>query len=242
MEQDVYRLMGDLEDHHWWFRGRDAVIRALLGKVDLPPRPRVLDAGCGAGRNLLLYSSLGVTEGFDPSPDAVAFCRRRGLENVRQGTMEDIPFGESRFDLLAATDVLEHVTDDARGLRELVRVATPGASLILTVPAYPWLWSDEDDRLGHRRRYTRLGLCALARRSGWEPTFYTYFNTILLPPIAAARKLRRWLGCRGKAELALTPRGLDNLLSLPMRLDARLIAAGISIPAGVSVGLVCRAV
>ncbi len=241
MESDIYRLMHELEGQHWWFRGREAVLTALLGKVDLRSRPRVLDAGCGAGRNLQLYSRLGATEGFDPSPDAVAYCRRRGLENVRQGTMEEIPFEASSFDLLTATDVLEHVTDDGCGMRELSRVAAPGASLILTVPAYNWLWSEEDERLGHMRRYTRPALCALARRTGWEPTFDTYFNTVLLAPIVVARKLRQLFGSRESAELALTPRALDELLSLPMRLEARLIAAGVSIPAGVSVGLVCRA-
>ncbi|CAN5453348.1 class I SAM-dependent methyltransferase [soil metagenome] len=202
----------------------------------------MLDAGCGAGHNLQLYSRLGVAEGFDPSPDAVAYCRRRGLENVRLGTMEEIPFEASSFDLLTATDVLEHVTDDGRGMRELSRVAAPGASLMLTVPAYDWLWSEEDERLGHMRRYTRPALRALARRSGWEPMFDTYFNTVLLAPIVVARKLRQCAGARQSAELALTPRALDRLLCLPMRLEARLIAAGISIPAGVSVGLVCRAV
>jgi len=242
METDVYRLMDELAGHHWWFRGREAIIQALLGKIALPSRPRVLDAGCGTGANLQLYSRFGAAEGFDPSPDAVAYCQRRGLENVRQGTMEEIPFEASSFELLMATDVLEHVPDEERGMRELWRVAAPGASLVLTVPAYEWLWSQEDVRLGHIRRYTRPALCALARRTGWEPTFDTYFNAVLLAPIAIARKLRQSVGSRGSAELALTPRVLDPLLSLPMRLDARMIAAGVSIPAGVSVGLVCRAV
>lgn len=242
MQRDVYRLMDELAGRHWWFRGREAVITALLGKVHLPPRPRVLDAGCGTGRNLQLYSRFGATEGFDPSPDAVAYCHRRGLENVCQGTMDEIPFEAASFDLLTATDVLEHVTDDERGMRELARVAAPGASLIITVPAYDWLWSDEDVRLGHMRRYTRPVLRALARRTGWEPTFDTYFNTVLLTPIALARKLRPSIGSRERAELELTPPAVNKLLSLPMRLEARLIASGVSMPAGVSIGLVCRAV
>jgi len=102
METDVYRLMDELAGRHWWFRGREAVIEALLGKIALPSRPRVLDAGCGTGANLQLYSRFGAAEGFDPSPDAVAYCRRRGLVNVRQGTMEEIPFEASSFELLMA--------------------------------------------------------------------------------------------------------------------------------------------
>lgn len=242
MEEDVYRLVYELESRHWWFRGREAVIKALLRKVVLPPHPRILDAGCGAGRNLQLYSRLGGAQGFDPSPHAVAFCRRRGLASVRHGTMEEIPFEAASFDLVTATDVLEHVADDEVGLREMRRVAAPGGSLILTVPAYRWLWSREDERLGHLRRYTRPALCLLARRSGWEPVFATYFNAALLIPIAAVRMLRATLGVRGSAELSVTPWWLDRLLALPMRLDARLVDTGARIPAGVSVGLIGRAI
>src|SRR3954452_12461289 len=125
MEQEIYRLLYELEDRHWWFRGRWAVIEALLRAAPLPGSPRVLDAGCGTGRNLLRYSRLGTAEGMDPSADAVEFCRRRGLE-VEQGTLERLPFDDGRFDLVAATDVVEHVDDDGRALEALRRVSAPG--------------------------------------------------------------------------------------------------------------------
>lgn len=237
MDEEVYRLSYELEDRHWWYRGREAVVDALLGRLDLPASPRILDAGCGTGRNLQRYSRIGRTEGVDPSPDAVEFCRRRGLEAVQQAGLEELPFEDGRFDLLTATDVIEHVSDDAGALRELRRVAAPAAALLLTVPAYQWMWSAEDERLEHKRRYTRRRLREVAEASGWRPAFGTYFNSILLPPIAVARRLRR---SSGGAELAATPRWLDASLSIPMRLEARLIALGVRLPAGVSVGLVCR--
>lgn len=102
-----------------------------------------------------------------------------------------------------------------------------------------WMWSEEDDHLHHQRRYTRPRLRRAVEQAGWEPRIATYFNSILLPPIALARKLpRRSAGER--AELEHTPAWLDTPLSLPMRLEARLIRAGLSLPAGVSVGIVCR--
>jgi SAM-dependent methyltransferase len=240
MDEGQFRLMYEAEDRHWWFRGRAAVVEALIGRLHLPPSPRILDAGCGTGRNLQRYAQLGPAQGVEPSPEAVEFCRRRGLDNVRQAGLEQLPFEPGSFDLLVVTDVLEHVDDDAVALRELRRVAATDASLVLTVPAYRWLWSEEDDRLGHRRRYTRRALRSVADANGWQPLFATYFNTLLLPPIAVARLLRRRRKGSERSDLMLTPRLLDPPLSVPMRLEARLIRAGLALPAGVSIGTVCR--
>ena len=135
--------------------------------------------------------------------------------------------------------MLEHVAAEREALRELRRVAAPGAALLLTVPAYMWMWSEEDVNLHHQRRYTKRRLREALEATGWEPRIATYFNTILLPPIALARKLER--NRRGDGgELDRTPAWLDNPLSMPMRLEARLIRAGVSLPAGVSVGIVSR--
>ncbi|HEX6476236.1 MAG TPA: class I SAM-dependent methyltransferase, partial [Acidimicrobiales bacterium] len=123
MEEEVYAEHYEQEDRHWWFRGKRAVIWALVHRVDLPDKPRVLDAGCGTGRTLVDLGALGPAAGVDPSGDAVAFCHRRGLDTVRLGGLEGLPFEAGGFDLLVASDVLEHVQDDHRALLELRRVA-----------------------------------------------------------------------------------------------------------------------
>lgn len=242
MDEELYRLMYEVEDRHWWFRGRSAVVAALIERVNLPRTPRVLDAGCGTGRNLQRYARLGPTQGIEPSSEAVRFCHQRGLENVHQATLERLPFDAQSFDLMIATDVLEHVDDDAVALRELRRVAAPNAALVLTVPAYRWLWSAEDDRLGHRRRYTRGQLQRAVEANGWRPRLATYFNLLLLPPIALARRFRRRSNGSSRSELTMTPSWFDVPFSAPMRLEARLIRAGVTLPAGVSVGIACQAV
>ena len=245
MEQELYRLMYEVEDRHWWFRGRAAVVGAMIARLELPSSPRILDAGCGTGRNLQRYEQLGPAQGIEPSADAVAFCRERGLENVKQAPLERLPFEEESFELMVATDVLEHVDDDAQALRELRRVAAPGATLVMTVPAFRWLWSEEDDRLGHRRRYTRKQLRRVAEQSGWQPLFATYFNLLLLAPIVVARRFRdrRDAGrddAAQRSELNLTPGWLNGPLSVPMRLEAGMIRSGLALPAGVSIGIACR--
>jgi SAM-dependent methyltransferase len=238
LRESAYREHYEVEDRHWWFRGRWAVIEALLSRTELPASPKILDAGCGTGGNLQRYARIGDTEGVDPSGEAVRFCRERGFDSVKQAGLENLPYEDGNFDLIAATDVLEHVAPEQEALRELRRVAAPGGALLLTVPAYMWLWTPEDEKLHHQRRYTKSRLRQAVQLSGWQPQIATYFNTLLLPPIALFRRLQRNDG--EQADLERTPAALDGPLSLPMRLEARLIRAGVSLPAGVSVGIVCR--
>lgn len=238
MRETAYREHYEVEDRHWWFRGRWAVVEALLTRTPLPAEARILDAGCGTGGNLERYSRLGRATGVEPSGDAVGFCHERGLGSVVQAGLEELPFENESFDLIAATDVLEHIAAEQEALRELWRVAAPGAALLLTVPAYMWLWTEEDEHLHHQRRYTRRRLRRAIESAGWEPRIATYFNSLLLPPIALARRLPS--RSERKSDIDRTPPSLDGPLSLPMRLEARLIRAGVRLPAGVSVGIVGR--
>src|SRR5580692_10172111 len=112
LEQQAYREQFELEDSHWWFHGRRSVIWALLRRAGATGDLRVLDAGCGTGRNMIEFGRLGEVEGVDFSADAIEFCRRRGLTDVQQGAIEKLPFADQTFDLILATDVIEHLRDD----------------------------------------------------------------------------------------------------------------------------------
>ena len=159
-----------------------------------------------------------------------------------EASIEALPFEDARFDLILATDVLEHVPRDDLALGELRRVAAPGARLLVTVPAYHWLWSQHDDSHHHLRRYTAARLRARVVPAGWRPALQTYFNTALLPPIALVRMLaRRRAPSNGRTDYQLTGGALNRLLALPMRGEAALIERGARLPAGVSIGMVCEA-
>ena len=239
MDAAVYRAMYLAEDRHWWFRGRRAVIRALLARAGVARPARLLDAGCGTGRNLVEFAGGAEAHGVDPSAEAVAACHERGLAGVVQGTVEQLPFGDRSFDLILATDVIEHLEDDVLALRELRRVAAPEGILVCTVPAFMWLWSDEDERLHHRRRYRLPELTQRVAASGFDPQIATYFNSALLPAIAAVRKLRP--RARASSEIQQSSGTLSSVLYAPMRAEAELIRRGARLPAGVSIGLVGRA-
>ena len=238
MRAEAYAEMAALEERHWWFRGRRAVIAALLARAGVRPPVTMLDAGCGTGGNLLAFGGLGPAEGIDDAPEAVAVCHQRGLSRVVQGTLDALPYDDEAFRLILATDVLEHLDDDIGALRELRRVAAPGAVLIVTVPAHPWLWSAHDEAVHHRRRYRRRELLDRARGAGWAPEVVTGFNTLLLGPIAVARVARR---AGDGTDHDATPPALDRVLVQPMRLEGKLVARGVDLPTGVSLGLALRA-
>src|SRR5438034_3703599 len=168
MDEGAYEQHYRQEDEHWWFRGRREVIWSLLRRAGLPENPRLLDAGCGTGRNLVEFGRLGPARGIDTSRQAVDFCHRRGLDNVAEARIEELPFPDASFDLVLACDVVEHVPDDAAALTELRRVVAPGGRLLLTVPAYRWMWSPHDVYMHHYRRYTLRGLRDRVRAAGWE--------------------------------------------------------------------------
>ena len=241
MEDWTYQEHYDMEDRHWWFRSRRRVIWALIHRAHPPASPRILDAGCGTGRNLMDFQKLGPAEGVDLSTEAIEFCVRRGLHGVREAPIEQLPYEDGRFDLLFATDVIEHLPEEGPALAELRRVGRPDARLLVTVPAYNWLWSQHDTSWHHYRRYTRPTLRAALAAQGWKPTVETYFYSAILPPVAVVRTLQRLrTNGNGKSDLHLAPGALDRWLELPVKGEAELIKRGYSLPAGVSLGMVCR--
>ena len=247
MDDALERFTFDLEERHWWYRGRRAVLEAVLDGLGPLGRPgetaRVLDAGCGSGRNMVELAGRGAVTGVELASRSLEVARARGLGPVVPGSLDDrLPFDDASFDLAVALDVLEHVADDAAALAELARVLAPGGRLLVTVPQYGWLWGEHDVLAHHHRRYTRSLLLARATAAGLEAERVTAFNTVLLAPIAAARLVQRARRRpQPESDLGRTPQGAVNrALEGVLRAEARLIRGGRDLPAGVSLLTVLR--
>ena len=224
-----------VEDAHWWYRGRRLVIDAVLERDEMRRRARILDAGCGGGGNLELLSHYGSVTGLESSPEAAERARARGVGDIVEGSLEAMPFPAGGFDLAVTLDVLEHLDDDVAGFRELRRVVAPGGRLLVTVPAYPRLWSLHDEVNEHRRRYVRRTLVGPAEATGWRVVRVTNFNLGLLAPAAARRVVERMRrDPSSRSDFEVTPPWLDRPLLAPFRLEARWIGAGRSLRAGLS--------
>jgi SAM-dependent methyltransferase len=206
MQQHTYSIMYRIEESHWWFTGRKRIISGFVARLckDLVEKPHILDVGCGTGANLEMLAKFGQAEGVDVSPDALVFCRERGLQGVRQGEAEHLPYADSSFDLVTGLDVVEHLDDDVAGLKEMWRVLRPGGHALLFVPAFMFLWGVQDDVSHHRRRYTLQELKRAARAAGFEIERATYANITFFLPILLGRLLMRLTGYRPTSENNLT--------------------------------------
>lgn len=243
MDDALERFTFDVEERHWWYRGRRAVIDAVLDGLDLDAGARILDAGCGSGRNMVQLARRGTVTGIELAPASLEAARVRGVGPVVPGSLDEpLPFGDAAFDLALALDVLEHLEDDRAALGELARVVAPGGRLLVTVPQYAWLWGEHDVLAHHHRRYTRTTLLRRAAEAGFEAERVTAFNTFLLAPIALARLMQR---ARRRAQpasdLARTPQGaINGALERMLRAEAALLRRGRDLPAGVSLLAVLR--
>jgi len=189
VERSLYEEHATLEQDHWWFVARRAIVASVLAR-HLPPvdSRRVLDVGCGTGGMLPMLARFGDVSGLESETIAVEHCHRAHAEiEVRQGDIPvDVP-SDASLDVVTAFDVIEHIEDDLGALGALREALRPGGAAVVTVPALTWLWSDHDVVNGHHRRYERRGLTEVIDRAGLSLVHVSSFNTVLLPGIALAR-------------------------------------------------------
>jgi SAM-dependent methyltransferase len=181
------------EDKHAWFAGRT---RAILKYLDLEMVPRkpgvkrmVLDVGGGAGNMAHHLAHYGDVISVDYSARPLPVAAQRGLDTC-QGSGSELPFGDDQVDLIALLDTVEHIADEFGVFDECLRVLRPGGKLIVTVPAFMWLWSYNDVINDHERRYTVPELSQKLELTGFNVSRISYNNFFLFPAIAGIRMLR----------------------------------------------------
>jgi SAM-dependent methyltransferase len=241
MDLGVYEAEARVEATHWWFTGRRKLFGRIIRELPLGKEEPVLDVGTSTGTNLRLLREMGFAKvtGLDMSEDAIRFCAEKGLGPVQLGDVTRMPFGDGAFSLVLATDIIEHIDDDARALAEIGRVLKPNGSVLFTVPAFMSLWGLQDVVSHHKRRYRRHDFLERVRAAGLEPGEAFYFNYLLFAPIWSARQLMKVVKPSVKSENELNPDWLNAALGVVFNVDTR-TAPWLRPPFGVSILVLAR--
>lgn len=241
MEQHTYAIMNRVEDSHWWFVGRRAILESFLqgiaGKIKTE-NPRILDVGCGTGANLEMLANFGEAEGVDVSDDALEFCKAKGLK-AHKGLAEELPFAGESFDVVTALDVVEHLDDDIAGLKEMHRVLKTGGRTLIFVPAFMWLWGVQDDISNHRIRYTKKQIVERLEKAGFEIERATYANWTFFAPILAGRTLMKITGIKPESENNVNVSALNGIFGKIFSAE-RLWLRNFNFPFGVSIVITAK--
>ncbi|MBW3567095.1 MAG: class I SAM-dependent methyltransferase [Proteobacteria bacterium] len=236
MTPDAYLEMAKTESRHWWFCGRRAILDHVIGKLRLPDVPKILEIGCGTGGNLEMLSAHGQLSAMemDATARSIALEKTNGEIDIRSGRCpEEIPFSDERFDLICLFDVLEHIEEDRETLCEISRLLTDDGLVLVTVPAYQWLWSAHDEFLHHKRRYSMRSLRKVVTSSDLQITKLSYFNTFLFPLAVVARLTGKFFGSSGASGSAIPLEPMNRTLAAIFRAE-RFVLDRMRIPFGMS--------
>ena len=214
MQPELYQLHERLEDTYWWFVAKNNILLHLIERI-AKPGARVADIGCGTGGLLAQLAAKYDAIGVEMDATARDACSRRGLKVLAGHLPDAIPLPDASFDLVVSSEVVEHVEDDRGAVARLASLLAPGGTLIITVPAHQWMWSEHDVANHHFRRYTRAQVRALIEGTGLRVSLLTYQMVALFPLMAAARlaaKMRGGGNVAAGAEIKPLPRAVNGVL------------------------------
>lgn len=234
--------MAEREQTYWWHLGRLRIIqtylRAAKGKKQ---NIRILNVGCGTGGTIDMLTQEGQTDNVDISDEAISFMNKRGYRNITKVDGVKLPFKDKTFDIVGAFDVLEHIEEHIDALKEWKRVIKDDGAILITVPAYQWLWSAHDESLHHKRRYTIKSLNDAAKQANLRVDKRSYAITFSLPLIVGFRFLNKILRRQTNSETSYVdvPNWVNSFFTRILYGEAKLHTIA-PLPAGTSVIAVLR--
>lgn len=239
MDRQVYREMFGNEDQHWWFVARRKILQKIFCAYFAESAGSILEVGCGTGGNLGFLATRGDIQGMELDDEALEMANSRNICPVRKGLLPDyIPFEQS-FDLICMLDVLEHIDDEPGALRAVRKKLNQEGKILITVPAYMFLWSAHDVAHQHKRRYRKEQILGLVKEAGFRVVYSTYFNSMLFPVISLTRMINNVLGRECVSDVEMPSKTFNNML-MKIFSSERFFMPIFSFPFGVSILVVAE--
>mgnify|MGYP001598418394 CR=1 FL=1 len=243
MDTILHKKYQEAEATHWWFKGRRALIRAVLDR-SLGGRKngvKLLDFGCNSGFFVSELRKDGYeTFGTDVSEEAIEYGVSKGINKLfalKPG--ERLPFMPETFDVAIALDVLEHIEDAGVALSQIKGVLKKGGTMIATVPAFPFLWGVQDEVSHHYRRYTKKELVILFQKAGLKIERLTFFNFFLFLPVVIVRMIGKIIPPKRKSDFELNNNFTNYILTRVFLFEVWLLRK-INFPWGISLLIVAK--
>ena len=233
----------ELEGSYWLFKGRRDMIFRLIKDYDR--NVEILDAGCSGGAliGFLMDRGFKNIEGVEIDKNAVKICRQKGINNVRIADAEKTGFKDQKFDVIIASDILEHIKDEYKALSEWYRILKPNGKLFIFVPAFKFLWSEHDEINHHYRRYCKSGLCRVLTESGFIIERSSYWNFSLFFPLSLVRLFQKFFlyGSRKSGDqLYEVGLFLNKALEYLLKFENMILSLGINLAVGISVFAIAK--
>jgi 2-polyprenyl-3-methyl-5-hydroxy-6-metoxy-1,4-benzoquinol methylase len=242
MKLEAYDSMREYENKHFWYVARQEIVISLIKKYLSNKAVNILDYGCGSGyiseAVINLNQSLVVTSA-DHNEQALSHCRERSLPHVVDLRVEKLIPGS--YDLILCLDVIEHIENDVEFMDNLRALLRPDGIMLVTVPAYEFLWSGEDYVSNHVRRYTLEGFKKKIKKTNLNIEKISYFNFLLFVPIVIHLILSRLLNPKSMYRTNVRPYGdfLNKLLTNIFRSE-KIFLPFLNFPFGFSLLAVLR--
>lgn len=242
MKKTAYAKMSDFEDKHWWFVARREIIGSIIKKHNSKKNNQLLEVGCGTGGNFKLLNQYGFVTGLEPSKYAISLVKNedKGFK-ILNLNIEDsnADLFDQKYDFILALDVLEHIKEPKRALEKIKEIATNNSNIVITVPAYQFLWGPHDVEHKHYRRYTKKTLKKLLKDQGFEVKKISYMNTFLFPLVMISRLINK-LFKKTVVKDSLMPSYFVNSVLKNIFSFERHLLKFINLPFGCSLIAVCQ--
>jgi len=225
MQPREYKVMYQLEDKHWWFTAKRLFIKTYLNFLPKKKNLKILDIGCGTGKNLEMLQNFGQPQGIDAFTSAISFCKKRKSLKTKKASASQLPFKNNNFNLITLLDVLYHkgVKNDLQVLKEAYRALKSSGFLLITDCAHQFLWGSHDISMHARQRYSKKELISKVNQAGFKVKKASYIYFFTFPLFIINRLLKKFIFKKSSSDIAPINPVINQALIFILNLESKLL-------------------